>query len=813
MRKGILIPGLAVALILPILLTANVFAYRYKYEARLAILDKYPVSNLQSGPVLDQEEFYGELLDPAANPSIAAIVKAAGAGKLDEAKTKWHEYFVKRDDAARLIEIPPKKPSELTKDDVDWTLAERGLKRGFEKSGYEYFFEGDIKWNYNPTYKNPKVPVNNEWVYQLNRHGWWPELAKAAIVTGDEKYAKELAYQIRSWITTQYPGVNTARPDYIDEGKAVLNYSTAFRNAGKDFSYNIKDKNGADLEGGTASWRSLEVGVRLMSSWMQTIYYFKGSKYFDADLCDLMIRSMIDQATWLVAPYHYSQWSNWGNTEAMGLLYAGSFLPEILTSREMREVAISRLTEAALYEQFLPDGSLNELSPSYHTGVTEKYNALIRAAKEGKIQARAIEDLKRVLESQYNAILAILAPNASLPTGNETGLDKLAGDDTEREYFATGAELLPHRQDFKWIATGGKEGKPPAINFYRLKNSGFITMRSGWNPTDDYLYFMTGPMGSGSYHSFENKLSIQLFSNGFPLLTSAGKDNYDKSPMRWYCANTRGSNSALVDGYGQARGAKTPMAVLRKPADFWYYQSAGGDITYAASKFDGPYGCAGYGDVLEKAALNVQHTRHVFYLKKNYFVIADDFTALDGKDHLYEVIYHTPIGWYAKNKPTVATKAEKTADGMYWLIGKAEATMKGVCTAAFTGEIVSGLNPANTDLTKATDGRGTERQMRGWLEGMIPTPTEIYKINGKNVTFFTVIAPMKKPADFTVNLTPGRKGVEIKFKTGETHRLALDVTAGGQPSISFETPKTKASFTAISNLDTLIDVNGGALPK
>ena len=62
------------------------------------------------------------------------------------------------------------------------------------------------------------------------------------------------------------------------------------------------------------------------------------------------------------------------------------------------------------------------------------------------------------VESQYNAILALLAPNGSLPTGNESGIDKFAGENTERDYFAKGADLLPYRQDFKWIATAGKEG-------------------------------------------------------------------------------------------------------------------------------------------------------------------------------------------------------------------------------------------------------------------------------------------------------------------------------------------------------------------
>ena len=192
-------------------------------------------------------------------------------------------------------------------------------------------------------------------------------------------------------------------------------------------------------------------------------------------------------------------------------------------------------------------------------------------------------------------------------------------------------------------------------------------------------------------------------------------------------------------------------------------------------------------------------------------MIVDEFAAKDGKDHQYEIIYHTPIGWYDKNKPDVTATATKIADGMYWQVGEAEATMKGISATSFTADIVSGLNPANTDLTKETNGLGTERQMRGWLEGKIPTPTEIFSINGKNTTFFTVIAPGKKADDFQLGLVEGGKGVEVRFKNGDTHRLILS-GAEGQPAISFTSPKTKATFTPQSNLDTSMDINGGALP-
>ena len=150
---------------------------------------------------------------------------------------------------------------------------------------------------------------------------------------------------------------------------------------------------------------------------------------------------------------------------------------------------------------------------------------------------------------------------------------------------------------------------------------------------------------------------------------------------------------------------------------------------------------------------------------------------------------------------------------MYWKIGTAEATMKGISTANFTSDIISGLNPGNTDLTKETNGLGSERQMRGWLEGKIPTPTQLYKIAGKNVTFYTVVAPMKKAADFEIGSIEGGRGIEIKFKNGEIHRLVIQTTSTGQLNVSFTSPKIKTSFNPQSNLDTPMDVNGGALPS
>ena len=86
-----------------------------------------------------------------------------------------------------------------------------------------------------------------------------------------------------------------------------------------------------------------------------------------------MTRSIIDQATWLVPAYHYSQWSNWGNTEAMGMLYASVYLPEIHPSEDMRDLAISApdrgRDERAIPARRVVERAFSELSHRRHREV------------------------------------------------------------------------------------------------------------------------------------------------------------------------------------------------------------------------------------------------------------------------------------------------------------------------------------------------------------------------------------------------------------------------------------------------------------
>ena len=84
---------------------------------------------------------------------------------------------------------------------ADTTAAERVLKHQFTVGGITHTFGPDIDWGFNPTTApGTKHEADHEWTWQLNRHSAWLALSLAYYETGDEKYAREFAAELRDWV-------------------------------------------------------------------------------------------------------------------------------------------------------------------------------------------------------------------------------------------------------------------------------------------------------------------------------------------------------------------------------------------------------------------------------------------------------------------------------------------------------------------------------------------------------------------------------------------------------------------------------------
>ena len=86
------------------------------------------------------------------------------------------------------------KNIKISKEEQKW--ADDALEHTFfVHKGYQpsYNYGKDINWQYWPV-------QDNELRWQLHRHKWFTPMGKAYRISGDEKYAKEWAYQYMDWI-------------------------------------------------------------------------------------------------------------------------------------------------------------------------------------------------------------------------------------------------------------------------------------------------------------------------------------------------------------------------------------------------------------------------------------------------------------------------------------------------------------------------------------------------------------------------------------------------------------------------------------
>ena len=234
------------------------------------------------------------------------------------------------------------RPRRLPDDDpgflcYDADRAERAVRGEVEVVNIPWKFpDGRIDFLFDPTAIHG--PVNHEWVWQLNRHGYWGDMARAFAAGGDGRYARQFNIQLRDWI---------ARTDCP-----------------------------ADWNAPGSAWRTIETGLRLMGAWPVAFEFFRCSPFFtDENLC-LMLASMHRQAVHLAS---HPTSGNWLLMEMNGLYTFATLFPEFRTAAGFRELS-ARTLSGALRGQLLPDGMHDELSPDYHSVVFRCGCAMYRLA-------------------------------------------------------------------------------------------------------------------------------------------------------------------------------------------------------------------------------------------------------------------------------------------------------------------------------------------------------------------------------------------------------------------------------------------------
>lgn len=644
-------------------------------------------------------------------PELAAVKKAVAAGDLKSAKAALAAHLQDRTSPRWTVDWrqPEFRTGKAKLSARTRAAAEKIIRHQFDygtgpNQRDTLDFGPKIDWAANPTSGEARTHLWNE---SLNRHFHFRTLSEAYWLTGEDRYAKEVADQIVDWTASNPPVVLSS---------------------------------GNHMPNGSEAWQTLTTGIRLADTWPLAFYRCLGSPAFTDDVLAEMLKSVCQQSRHLV---RWRSHGNWLTAESNGLFTAGVLFPEFREAAAWRRMALERLYEQLDIEVY-PDGMQFELAAGYNNWVVSEFAGILELADLNGRRGEVPGDFQAKMEKMFNYLLFASMPNGDIPGLND------ANNTSVRKLLDTGHKLFPKRDDFLFVASGGKQGRPPSATSHAFPYTGHYVMRSGWDADATYLLADCGPYGKG--HQHEDKLHFVLWSHGRQLVLDPGNFSYDRSRWRRYVLSTPGHNTILVDGQGQHRSAKKETYVWPLPwtapapkeNDTQWISTT--DYDLVVGRYDDGYG--------PKNEISVRHERRIVFLKpERIFLVTDSLVPGDEKPHDYDALFHLD-----------SPKAELDEKSL-------------VVRTCNAGAANLAIVPENAGKLSASIVQGKEDEpVQGWASSpWRSVPTAVYR---KSAT---------GPAQFQFVLAPTGKGAEPAVRSVETAGDAVKIRLVGQRTITVKT--------------------------
>jgi len=499
--------------------------------------------------------------------------------------------------------------------------AERVLQHRFDLLGFENVDYGTaIDWHldkvhgkqaprqsaFRVKYLNFAEVGDSKVTWELNRHQHLVLLAKAYLLTGEDRFAKEIFAQWYDWKKQNpYPvGINWAST-----------LEVAFRSLSWLWLRALLDGNPVVPRGFSEDLsRALALSGRHIERYLST--------YFSPN-------------THLLG-------------EAMALFYIGTLCPEANQSDHWRELGWRVVVEEArkqvredgfYFEQsayyhvyaldfFLQGGLLaakNDLAPppEYASTVENMSSALALLSRTGVTASFGDDDGGRLLDAQRNRSEHLTDPLATAAVVFDRGdFKSIAGGLREETIWLLGAEGVHQFDALKSI--------PPQFSSTALMSSGFYLMSSA-EPVPQQMVVDAGPQGAGSCgHGHADALSLQLLYGGRVLLQDPGTFEYvGDGAERGEIRGTASHNTLTVDGRGQSepKGPFSWHELTNSRREIWV---AGEFFDLFSGSHDG------------YAQQGITHRRWVFHLHGRFWFVRD---VAEGKGvHKLELACHLGAG-------------------------------------------------------------------------------------------------------------------------------------------------------------------------
>ena len=441
----------------------------------------------------------------------------------------------------------------------------------------EPVFAGDpIRWDL-------KANGDDEFLYQLNRHRFLLSLAEAHSLTGEAFFLDSFRRLLFDWIE---------RCPYNEQTAKTL-------------------------------WRSLDTAERC-ANWVKS-FILLGSKSFLEEE-KLTIDRLMQQHIQVLLDTQSDQnlVSNWGFFHDHGLFFGALYFHDLpLLGR-----VFAQMTQRYAH-QFDPQGVHREASCSYQAAILIFHLDALLFCKREKIAVP--EAIRAQTQKIAEALLFFLSPGRKLlPFGDSdtedcrdlmTRVALLLGDgrfktfgypvpDHDTLLFANG-EMIASYADLP-------RRTPETLTFFS-QESGHLSSRSDESSCAHGFHWMNPPYGGG--HSHSDKLHLDIYLDGQPVLTDSGRYTYRDCPERRQLKSAESHNVCTVDGLDYqtmlsswdvaSAAAVSPIAYREKEA-FLFAEGA-------------HYGYLPQNGVLCR--------RQLLWLKPDIFLIADLFFSSQRHDY------------------------------------------------------------------------------------------------------------------------------------------------------------------------------------
>jgi hypothetical protein len=481
-----------------------------------------------------------------------------------------------------------------------------------------------------------------------------------------------------------------------------------------------------------------------------------------------MLRSIYDHAQFL-SLFKSSQ--NHLLRESNGLAAVSVYFREFNQSKRWLQIALTRLNEE-LKKQINPDGFHFELSTGYQWVVIDEFEKTHELLSIADLSLQNTH-LQRQLEKMYHVLAYMVRPDGTFPEVND-GFIRWSSNRLAK------AGKRFKRDDFIYVGTNGHQGATPDQTSVAFQNAGYYVMRSDWSQNAKYLLFDSGPCRG--YHGHEDKLSIEVFVFGTPFIVDSGSYTYENTdPFRAYFVGSQGHNTILVDGRSQIRRWSGDGMLVKKSSRNHAIWISNSNFDYAMGIYRGGYGKF----ALEKPKHpdtidDVTHTRHILFVKPDYWLIVDELHATEL--HNYQLLFHghPESEVCIEEEKTVIIKNKKNSSCLY-------------------------LIPAETKNIKVDLKTGCQTPIQGWysLDHHFKTPSTavIYESERtKSTIMTTLIYPLQaNPSKETIQIEPIKvidgKGIAYEIATEQgTDYLMFSSHEGLKKFGDYQSFKTVAGF-------------------